>query len=135
MQVVNKYWTEWQIIRVKARAIKDSKAKVDFVLDWFESKKSYQNLERVKNWVKMTSYAYDDRDYFNTALIKLNNLKFDKVLDENDNFDEFELDDLIMVFNDLKKRKYGFQYKNVPKSHTEYMISLEAYLGDSIKKK
>ena len=38
-------------------------------------------------------------------------------------------DDLEKVYKDLSKRKYGFQYKSVPKAHTEFLNKLKDKLG------
>ena len=35
---------------------------------------------------------------------------------------------LLKVYKDLKKRKYGFQIKTVPKAHTDFLQQLESEL-------
>lgn len=133
MPVVNKYHPAWQIVRVKARSIKDPTDKVIYVMDWFGSNQSYQNFERVKNWVKMTAMGYRDLDksIFEEALSELASLTDMRVVEEDYDFSYYDKSDLELVYKDLLKRKYGFQYKKVPQSHVEFMNRLTAYLGES----
>ena len=49
--------------------------------------------------------------------------------DEQNDFSKFSFDDLMLVYNDLQKRKYGFQYKNTPKSHIRFMEDLKSHLS------
>ena len=64
----NKFNIHWQIVRVKARSIKDVDAKVDFVMDFLNSNKNVHNKDRVSNWLKMTSYAYKAVSYTHLTL-------------------------------------------------------------------
>ena len=120
---VNKFNIEWQMVRVRARAIKDVESKVAFVLDWIGENYNDNNVDRVNNWLKMTSYAYKDRSAFDVKLEKLGISE-----DSNNDLSKVSTSDLQMVFKDLSKRKYGFQYKSVPKAHTEFMIKLSEEL-------
>ena len=110
---------------MKARSIKDVDAKVDFVMDFLNSNKNVHNKDRVSNWLKMTSYAYKDRSAFD---VEING---DFILEDLDNdLSKVDLDNLKLVFKDLSKRKYGFQYKSVPLAHTEFMIELKKELDN-----
>ena len=121
----NKFNIHWQIVRVKARSIKDVDAKVDFVMDFLNSNKNVHNKDRVSNWLKMTSYANKDRSAFD---VEING---DFILEDLDNdLSKVDLDNLKLVFKDLSKRKYGFQYKSVPLAHTEFMIELKKELDN-----
>ena len=55
----------------------------------------------------------------------------DFILEDLDNdLSKVDLDNLKLVFKDLSKRKYGFQYKSVPLAHTEFMIELKKELDN-----
>ena len=96
----NKFNIHWQIVRVKARSIKDVDAKVDFVMDFLNSNKNVHNKDRVSNWLKMTSYAYKDRSAFD---VEING---DFILEDLDNdLSKVDLDNLKLVFKDLSKRE------------------------------
>lgn len=118
----NKFNIHWQVVRVNARAIKDVSAKVAFVIDWYNTNQNVHNYDRVSNWLKMTSYAYEDKSAF-TSIEVSNNMN-----DIDNNLSSVSKEDLRMVFKDLSKRKYGFQYKSVPVAHTEFMLELEKHV-------
>lgn len=130
---VDKYAIDWQIIRVKARSIKNVAEKVSYVMDWFEKNQSYQNYERVLNWLKMTKVSYKDkviRDAFDASIdLTVKSKRLFTQEEKTKELSDIDTADLILVFKDLQKRKYGFQYKKVPKSHTEFMRKLEKELN------
>jgi len=43
-----------------------------------------------------------------------------------------DIESLKMVYNDLKKRKYGFQFKNAPRDHIEFMKDLETEINKRV---
>ena len=45
-------------------------------------------------------------------------------------FDETGREDLIKVYKDLSKRKYGFQFKTIPKGHNIFLNKLEEHIND-----
>ena len=95
------------------------------LMDFLNSNKNVHNKDRVSNWLKMTSYAYKDRSAFD---VEING---DFILEDLDNdLSKVDLDNLKLVFKDLSKRKYGFQYKSVPLAHTEFMIELKKELDN-----
>ena len=110
--------------------IKDVENKIDFVLDFLKKKNSKENFGRIVNWLKMARLGYRDmnkRQLFMDALNLIGKNKYDA----KDNVNDLSLivyDDLLMVYKDLSKRKYGFQYKSAPKSHIEFVTKLEAEL-------
>lgn len=131
MKVVNKYHPAWQIVRVKARSIKDPSDKLTYVVDWFNENSTLENYERVHNWIKMTAIAYRDLDkrMFLSCLVELEDEKENyRSAEEDYDFSYYSREDLEMVYKDLLKRKYGFQYKKVPKSHIQFMDNLSRYL-------
>ena len=133
--VVNKYHPAWQIIRVKARLEKDPALKLMSVQDWFDNNPSVQNYERVHNWIKMTAMGYRDetKEMFLRSLVELEAIKDQcKLVVEDDwMLGLYDTDDLRLVYKDLLKRKYGFQFKKVPLSHTLFMARLSEYLDES----
>ena len=125
---INKFNVAWQLARVQARAIKDVKKKLNFVLLYLAQNNTQQDKGRVLNWLKMTKVAYKDTD---TRFL------FDEYIDmaemvkvsDNDNkskMSDMSKQELELIYKDLKTRKYGFQFKSVPKAHTEFMKDLEA---------
>jgi len=132
---VTKYDPSWQIARTKARSIKDPSKKIEFVLDFFRDNTNAYNYERVSNWLKTTAMAYKDplvKALFQAAHHKIDTddefEAVDKVYDNTLKLADVSDDDLIMVYKDLSKRKYGFQFKNPPKDHIKFMADLEAEL-------
>lgn len=130
--MVNKFNIHWQIVRVKARAIKDVDSKIIYVLGFLTHNKNKHNYERVSNWLKMTGVAYTggNRDKFEYALSEIKKVSQEYQSDvDNDNIlSSVSEADLRMVYKDLSTRKYNFQFKSVPKAHTEFMEKLEKEL-------
>lgn len=132
----NKFNIHWQIVRTKARSIKNVDDKISYVLGFLNKHPNIHNYNRVLNWVKMTGIAYPDnseqQQAFNDTLIQLQNDK-DNFISKDDDDNDLSIistDDLKLVLNDLKKRKYGFQYKTVPKAHIEFVDKLEQEINN-----
>ena len=83
--------------------------------------------------MKMTSVAYkgEKRDKFVAILnnIEDNKEEYSSKEDMSNDLDSVPREDLEKVYKDLSKRKYGFQYKSVPKAHTEFLNKLEEVLN------
>lgn len=128
----DKFNIQWQIVRTDARAIKDPAKKIQFVLNFLNKHKNIHNYGRVHNWLKMTGVAYkgDVRGKFEDAVAKLEKRhgEFSSTQDTDGNLSKMTTAELQKVYKDLSKRKYGFQYKNVPKAHTEFLGRLKAEL-------
>lgn len=131
MPHVNKFNIRWQIVRTKARSIKDVNQKVEFVKSFLTQHNSKENYARVKNWMTMTALAYreqDKKDAFIKGKLFIETIDYDKEDEQND-FSKFSFDDLMLVYNDLQKRKYGFQYSKTPISHINFVNGLESFLS------
>jgi len=128
----NKFNIHWQIVRTQARDIKDPDAKIKHVMNHLNSNKNIHNFGRVHNWLKMTGVAYkgDDRAKFEQATGALEKRKseFSSSEDNGNDLSKVSTADLQKVHRDLSKRKYGFQYKTVPKAHTDFMDQLKTEL-------
>jgi len=128
----NKFNIHWQIVRTQARDIKDPDAKIKHVMNHLNSNKNIHNFGRVHNWLKMTGVAYkgDDRAKFEQATGALEKRKseFSSSEDNGNDLSKVSTADLQKVHKDLSKRKYGFQYKTVPKAHTDFMDQLKSEL-------
>ena len=128
---VNKFNIHWQIVRVKARQIGNVFKKIEFVLDYLFFHPNIFNYERVLNWMKMTSIAYSvgtkERDEFERTLKYLAEYKhlYSSNVDIGNDLTKVSTEDLQMVLKDLAKRKYGFQFKQVPKDHVGFVQMLE----------
>ena len=128
---VNKFNISWQIVRTDARDIKDVDDKISFILRFLNDHPNKHNYGRVHNWLRMTKLGYksepEKANKFEDALDKIENKK-EKYFSEEDPGSDLESigkDSLEKVYKDLKKRKYGFQIKTVPKAHTEFLSKLE----------
>jgi hypothetical protein len=129
---VNKFNIHWQIVRTNARDIKDVDDKISYVIEFLNKNKNIHNYGRVHNWLKMTSVAYkgEKREKFVAILSKVEDNKEDYASKEDmsNDLNSIPKEDLEKVYKDLSKRKYGFQYKSVPKAHTEFLNKLEEVL-------
>lgn len=126
---VNKFNIYWQIVRVKARDIKDVDEKINFVVEFLEQKPNTHNLERVRNWLKMTSLGYTgaNRKKFEKVLEALDGESYSSKDLPND-LTKIRTADLQLVHKDLSKRKYGFQFNKTPQAHIDFMEALEKEL-------
>lgn len=128
----NKFNIHWQLVRTQARDIKDPDEKINHVMKHLNGNKNVHNYGRVHNWLKMTGVAYkgDDRKKFEdaTRALEKRQHEFSSTDDTANDLSKVSKEDLEKVHKDLSKRKYGFQYKSVPKAHTEFMGHLKAEL-------
>jgi hypothetical protein len=130
---VNKFNIHWQIVRTKARDIKDPKAKLKYVLSFLDDNKNAHNFGRVLNWVQMTAVSYkgDVREMFEKAAtdLKERSSDYSDTKDMPNDLNNVPWADVEKVYADLSKRMYGFQYKTTPKAHIEFMDVLKKHLG------
>lgn len=130
----NKFNIHWQLTRTQVRKIKDVDAKIKYVLNFLNRNKNIHNYGRVHNWLKMTGVAYKDdkRQKFVDAVkgLEANKGKYSNTADNENDLSKMSKDDIRLVYKDLSKRKYGFQYKSVPKAHTDFMDKLKKALED-----
>lgn len=130
----NKFNIHWQLARTQVRKIKDVDGKIKFIMNFLDRNKNIHNYGRVHNWLKMTGVAYKDekRQKFVDAVSKLedNKSKYSSTQDNDNDLSKMSKDDLKLVYKDLSKRKYGFQYKSVPKAHIDFMDKLKKALED-----
>jgi hypothetical protein len=131
----NKFNISWQIVRVNARGIKDVKDKVYYVLNFLKNNSNKHNYERVHNWLNMTKLGYktapESTKVFDSALEYIEHHKNDKFSSEEDSPNDLKVvstEDLQKVYKDLKQRKYGFQFKSIPKEHIKFLSLLEKEL-------
>ena len=128
----NKFNIHWQIVRTNARDIKDVDDKISYVIKFLNKNKNIHNYGRVHNWLKMTGVAYkgEKREKFVEILseVEYNKEEYASKEDMSNDLNSIPKEDLEKVYKDLSKRKYGFQYKSVPKAHTEFLNKLEEVL-------
>ena len=131
---VNKFNIHWQVTRVKAKKIKGIKNKIDFILSFLNDNLSEENYARVENWFRMTKMGYhQDREIRNLLDKELNGFLVDVseecwVEDNENDLSLFSDDDILAVYEDLSKRKYGFQFQYVPEAHINFLKKLESRL-------
>lgn len=132
---VDKFNISWQIVRAKARNIKNVDDKIKYIVNFLNKEKNIHNFGRVINWLKMTALGYKevDRKKFDEKIVVLLNKQehYTSLDDSSNDFDKVSKIDLELVYKDLSARKYGFQYKSVPKAHVEFMSNLK----DALTKK
>jgi hypothetical protein len=129
---MNKFNLSWQLTRVKARKIKDVDKKIDFVLFYLENNKNCHNLDRVSNWLRMTSLAYSNRSAFNKALQYIEDTKYNYLSTDDNivNVDNVSKEDILMVLKDLNKRKYNFRFNGkIPEDHKRFVEDLTSHLN------
>jgi hypothetical protein len=130
---VNKFDINWQIVRTDARDIKDVTEKISHVMRFLNDHPTKENYGRVHNWLRMTKLGYksepEKAQQFEHALdnIENNKEKYNSQEDLGD-ISSIDTEKLLKVYKDLKKRKYGFQIKTVPKAHTDFLSQLESEL-------
>lgn len=133
---VNKFNIHWQIVRMKAKNIKDVSAKLKYVYDFLEDYKNIHNYWRVYNWAKMSSYAFKDRAikqlyYEFLILLHINRWLYEKnELDSTQDFDDYSVEDILALKKDLNGRKYNFFYNGMPKDHKNFMMLLDSHLEE-----
>lgn len=131
---VNKFNIHWQIVRARAKDIKDVSTKIHYVMVFLKNNANIYNYERVMNWLVMTALAYgDDKKVLFAAEVKyLKDYKsnYSSDVDSDNDLSVVSDADLMKVYNDLKKRKYGFQFKTVPKDHVAFMNDLESEIEE-----
>jgi len=125
---MNKFNMTWQLIRTKAKLIKDVDQKVNYVLNFIKEDNYFSNYDRVKNWLRTSSYAYKDRSVFNNALSFIETLEYIDG-DSDDDLNNFDKSEIEMVLKDLNKRKYNFQFNGVPKDHIVFVGRLNEVLS------
>ena len=122
----SKFDMSWQLIRTQARQIKDVQSKINFVLEFLEKNPNIHNYLRVKNWVKMTKLGYkdeqsiiefEDAEYF----LETEKAKFQSTEDNKKQLSDFSTNELNIVYKDLNKRKYNFQFNKTPVAHIEFI--------------
>lgn len=126
----NKFNASWQLARVQAKNIKDVDKKIEFIMNYYNENMTAQDKMRVLNWLKMTKVAYtgDIRDKFDDPIELVQILKT-TVNDNDTTLDDLTYKEVELIYKDLSKRKYGFQFKSVPKAHIEFMEQLEQKLN------
>ena len=129
-----KFNIHWQIVRTQAKDIKDPQQKIHHVLKFLHANKNIHNYKRVHNWMVMTALGYpqDKRTHFHSATKHLENTKgqYSSTEDMSNDLSKVSREDIKKVHKDLSNRKYGFQFKSVPKAHTAFVNKLKAHLGD-----
>lgn len=132
---VNKFDIDWQIVRTHARDIKNVDQKIKYVLNFLDNNPTEDNYGRIHNWLRMTKLGYknfpEQSQKFEDTLdfIEVNINKYKEKKPVNNDLSKIDTNTLIKVYNDLKKRKYGFQIKTVPKAHTDFLAMLEAEIS------
>ena len=128
---INKFNIRWQIVRVRARKLKNPKDKIELVLKFLKANNNIYNLGRVLNWLKTTGMAYRGaiRERFNLLhdSLKASAKSFTKRDSDND-LAQVNTEDLQMVLDDLEKRKYNFQFKKTPADHIIFVNALRKEL-------
>lgn len=132
---MNKFNIHWQIVRVNARDLKDVGEKIDYVKQFIVKHPNIFNFDRVMNWAKMTKIAYPknslQQSLFSNFIHELEQYQeeYEDPNDMDNDLTKVSTENLKMVYSDLKKRKYGFQFKNAPKDHIMFMKDLEDELN------
>lgn len=131
---VNKFSILWQIVRTEVRSIKVTDEKLEYVIEFLNSHPNKFNYARVMNWAKMLQIGYssasEQHKIVDDFVKYLTNCAEDYTDTEDDSNDltQISTEKLQMVLDDLELRKYGFQFKQVPKAHIEFVEKLKQEL-------
>ena len=134
---INKFNINWQLVRTKARAIHDVPQKIEYVMNFLREYPNQYNFARVWNWIKMTGVAYPKTSAEHQAFIEAeqkiheNEGQYASKTDDINDLTKVSTADLKLVLDDLKKRKYAFQFGKVPEDHIHFVQQLE----DELKKR
>lgn len=114
---ISKYVIDWQVIRTKARKIKELKSKLSFVLSFYHKNNTYDYWERVYNWAEGLLRGYkacksipsiSEVNYFLIELSKDKPVKSvlstHLMVSEPNDMKEYDEQDLKEVFFDLYNR-------------------------------
>ena len=132
---MNKFNIHWQIVRTKAKRIKNAHLKTEFVRDFLDNNKNVYNFGRVLNWAKMTKLGYPENSIERVAFdeliayMKVHQEEYDDSTDTDNDLTKISTKNLQMVFDDLSKRKYNFQFNKTPEDHKTFMIELKDELS------
>jgi hypothetical protein len=137
METIDKYQIDWQIVRARAKKLKDYAEKISLVKDFILSNTTIENIERASNWANMSVLGYKSKNIQAAAAFT----NFVCYLDENfedaenevfeNDFTKYKFEDLEMLLKDLKSRKFDFQYNGVPKAQEMFVEELENYILDN----
>ena len=129
-----KFNIHWQLVRTQAKDFKDPHQKISHVMSFLNKHKNIHNYKRVHNWLVMTGLGYsgDTRAMFNAKVKSISNNKheYSSTEDMSNDLSKVSRSDLEKVHKDLSKRKYGFQFKSVPKAHTAFVNKLKTHLDN-----
>ena len=107
-----------------------------YVLDYLEKNPNIHDYARVHNWLTMTAVGYKNKmpeaamAFMNAASdIEKNKDLYNAPSDNGYELSDLTYEELRLILADLEKRKYGFQFKTVPKAHTEFLEALKKQLS------
>jgi hypothetical protein len=130
---INKFNIHWQIERVKVKNIKDVSKKLESIKSFLIANNNIFNMERIRNWANMlmvSNISINDKKLVNVFInvylptVNKNSLN----VDNNNNLHNISTNHLKMVYKDLSKRKYNFQFNKTPKDHIEFINDIEMEL-------
>ena len=133
----NKFHLNWQIVRTKARKFKKVADKINLVIDFLKKYPNIHNYGRIDNWLKTSKMAQsNDPNKDELFANALNNLhadieKYSSTEDPDISIEDVSSEDLLEVYNDLRKRTYNFQMKGkIPSAHTAFEDNLKKELDN-----
>ena len=125
----NKFNIHWQVVRVKARGIRDLKARIYYVAGFLVRWPNTHNYDRVHNWLRMTALGFrgEKRALFQRAAnhLQRQRLGFSDERDMDNGLAPIPTGDLKIVFEDLRRRRYRFQFRRPPAAHGRFVQRLE----------
>jgi hypothetical protein len=125
---VNKFDIAWQIVRAKAKKIKDPIEKIDYVIQFLNVNPNVHNFGRIMNWLKMTKVAYKDssiQSEFDEEVSWLESHKdqFSSTEDNEMKVEDLSNKDLLAVYKDL--REY-FTFEDTSKTLFQSLSSFDS---------
>ena len=130
---INKFNAAWQITRLQAKNIQNPDEKLRIIRDYFNRHTTVSDKSRVLNWLRTTSMAYKAslgiQQKFEQEIHKIE-LSKPTIYDNNSKISNLKKEDAILLFKDLKGRKYAFQFGGrTPKDHDNFVFQLRQYIA------
>lgn len=129
---VNKFNASWQLCRVQAKKIKNVDEKISLVREYLNNNKNIYDKQRVENWAKTTMLAFNQDDVKSKFKEMLRDINCDDYsnVDNDSTLRDLSKKEITLIYNDLKQRKYNFQFNKVPQDHIIFMDKLKEIIDE-----
>jgi hypothetical protein len=131
-ETTNKFNTDWQDTRERAKKIKNVDDKIKLVKDFLQKNPSKANYARVLNWTRMTKLGYKNNSpdlgqKFEDYLDYLYSNESEYTAEDTDtDLEDLEPQRFVAIYRDLINRKNNFQHGGKrPQTMVEYLAKMK----------